>query len=204
MGFTGASLTHGNNFRSFDVTCSVYNIDNKEQQDFVIYCFFDNNRRWKNYTLPSQGALVHVVGRLVGSSNLSSNDFCPALIITGYKSLSGVVSTSSTPSLSPLSAKSTSKLAPPGYTKPSTTVRAPTTPSHAQKVLSGKATKKRKVVDDESEDESFQTLPTTPVAGVDSIELPNVPPNISFSISESDEAGSVQFPKVKSNISFPV
>src|SRR5436305_6361783 len=114
MGYAGESHD-----RSFDLSCSVYNTDTKQGHDFTVRCIFDNNARWRNFTIPRQGSLLHIAGELVGKFRMGDVEH-PAILITGYRSLTGALTSESSPA-TPL-AKSTGfpKIVPPGYRKPNT------------------------------------------------------------------------------------
>ena len=136
----------------------------------MVRCFFDNGPRWKSYSIPRQGALVHAVGPLVGKFSIGHHTIRPAILLSGYKALGGVTAIDTAIGLAPTtpsSGKPTSKLAPPGYTKPTAVAPwSPETPSHPQvtQTPSTTASKARLVTDinkettSESEGESLQTL----------------------------------------------
>ena len=140
MGYVGTGQEHSSGCRSFDLTCPIYNIDTKKPLEFVVRCLFDNSVRWKSYSIPRQGALVHIVGNLAGKfhTNVNNSTTRPAILITAYKALGSIATTEL--AMSPISATPPSTggvsklaLAPPGYTKPATTASwSPKTPSKLQ------------------------------------------------------------------------
>jgi len=130
MGYVGAGQEHASGCRSFNLTCPIWNVETKQPSEFVVRCFFENVKRWTSYYIPRPGAIVHVVGTLAGTfSTQLDGSIQPAIILTSYNKLSGVTAIDTAIGLSPAtpSSKSTSKLAPPGYTKP--TAGSPETPS---------------------------------------------------------------------------
>ena len=66
MGYVGAGQGHASGCRSFDLTCSVYNVETKQPWELVEHCFFESGPRWRSYSIPRQGAFVGAVGTLVG------------------------------------------------------------------------------------------------------------------------------------------
>src|SRR5208282_2537145 len=90
MGHVGEGQRHASGCRSFDLTCSVYNVETKKPWEFVVRCFFDSGPRWKSYSLPRQGALVHAVGSLVGKFSMGPENIRPAIFLNGYKALGSV------------------------------------------------------------------------------------------------------------------
>jgi hypothetical protein len=172
MGYVGVSQVHGSGCRSFDLTCSVYNAETRKPWEFVVRCIFDSGPRWKSYSLPHQGAFVHAVGILVGKFSMGHESIRPAIFLNGYKALGGVISMDDGIGLAlttPSSMKSTSKLAPPGYTKPTAVAPwSPETPSRLQATqalaASARVAKPKPVTDrrttSDSEGESLQTLLT--------------------------------------------
>jgi hypothetical protein len=172
MGYVGVSQVHGSGCRSFDLTCSVYNAETRKPWEFVVRCIFDSGPRWKSYSLPRQDAFVHVVGILVGKYSMGHESIRPAIFLHGYKALGGVIGMDDGIGLAPTtpsSMKSTSKLAPPGYTKPAAVeLWSPETPSHLQATqapaASARVAKAKPVTDrrttSDSEGESLQTLLT--------------------------------------------
>jgi hypothetical protein len=121
MGHVGEGQRHASGCRSFDLTCSVYNIETKKPWEFVVRCFFDSGPRWKSYSIPHQGALVHVVGTLVGKFSMGHDSIRPAILLNGYKALGGITAIDAVigpAPTTPSSMRTTSKLAPLGYTKP--------------------------------------------------------------------------------------
>ena len=113
---------------------------------------------------------MHAVGTLVGKFSIGRNIIRPAILLNGYKGLGGVTAADAAMGLAPTtpsSMKPTSKLAPPGYTKPTAVApRSPETPSHPQvtRATSAKVAKAGLVTDmskeatSDSEGESLQTL----------------------------------------------
>lgn len=121
MGHVGEGQRHASGCRSFDLTCSVYNVETKKPWEFVVRCFFDSGPRWKSYSIPHQGTLVHAVGTLVGKFSMGHDSIRPAILLNGYKTLGGITAIDAAigpAPTTPSSMKATSKLAPPGYTKP--------------------------------------------------------------------------------------
>jgi hypothetical protein len=140
MGHVGTGKEHSSGFRSFEVTCSTYNVDDSSQpRQFAVRCFFDYSPRWKAYTIPRCGSLVHAIGAWVGRYALEGErgQFQPAILVTGgFKSLAngpatdgGTIADPATPSPK----KAIPRFAPPGYSGlrplPSST---PVTPSQCQ------------------------------------------------------------------------
>jgi hypothetical protein len=136
MGHVGGGQRHATGCRSFDLTCSVYNVETKKPWEFVVRCFFDSGPRWKSYSIPHQGALVHAVGTLVGKFSMGHDSIRPAILLNGYKALGGITAIDAAIGLAPTtpsSMRATSKLAPPGYTKPAAVAPwSPETPSRLQ------------------------------------------------------------------------
>jgi hypothetical protein len=121
---------------------------------------------------------VHVVGGLVGKFNMGQeNSTRPAILLNGYKAFSGALTTdAATPApATPLSTRSASSLAPPGYTKPVPTASwSPKTPSRSrnkQVLLAKNKTTRAKGVSG-SEDESQQTPPDAFIFNDDSVDTP--------------------------------
>jgi hypothetical protein len=136
MGYVGEGQRHASGCRSFDLTCSVYSVETKKPWEFVVRCFFDSGPRWKSYSIPHQGALVHTVGTLVGKFSMVHDSIRPAILLNSYKALGGMTAVDATMGLTPTTPslmRATSKLAPPGYTKPATVApQSPETPSRLQ------------------------------------------------------------------------
>jgi hypothetical protein len=170
MGYVGEGQDHPSGCRSFDLTCSVYNVETKQPWEFVVRCIFDSGPRWKSYSIPCQGSFVHAVGTLVGKFCMSHNSIRPAILLSGYKALGGVTAMNTAIGLAPTtpsSMKPTSKLAPPGYTKPAAVATwSPETPSYPKvmQATSAKLAKAKlvtgmsKEATSDSEGESLQTL----------------------------------------------
>ena len=125
---------------------------------------------------------MHVVGGLVGKFSMD-HDTRPAILLNAYKAFGGAVATDLTATsalATPPSTKSTSSLAPPGYTKPvATASRSPKTPSHSRNIKAlpaqdkttkakGVSTSKETISD--SEDELRQTLPNASIFNDSSVE----------------------------------
>jgi hypothetical protein len=161
------------------VNCSTYNVETKQPLEFVVRCFFDNSPRWRAYSIPRQGGLVHVVGGLVGKFNIGhENSTQPAILLNAYKAFSGTLATESTTTpalMTPQSTKSTSSLAPPGYTKPVPRASwSPKTPSHSRnKTTRPKRVRVSKDTISGSEDESQQAPPNASIFNDDSVETPS-------------------------------
>ena len=136
MGHVGEGQRHASGCRSFDLTCSVYNVETKKPWEFVVRCFFDSGPRWKSYSIPHQGALVHAVGTLVGKFSMGHDSIRPAILLNGYKALGGITAIDAVMGpapTTPSSMRTTSKLAPLGYTKPTAVALwSPETPSRLQ------------------------------------------------------------------------
>ena len=80
---------------------------------------------------------MHVVGTLVGKFSMVHDSIRPAILLNGYKALGGMTAIdAATMGLAPTTPSSmgaTSKLAPPGYTKPAAVApQSPETPSRLQ------------------------------------------------------------------------
>jgi hypothetical protein len=136
MGHVGEGQRHASGCRSFDLTCSVYNIETKKPWEFVVRCFFDSGPRWKSYSIPHQGALVHAVGTLVGKFSMGHDSIRPTILLNGYKALGGITAIDAVigpAPTTPSSMRTTSKLAPLGYTKPAVVAPwSPETPTRLQ------------------------------------------------------------------------
>jgi hypothetical protein len=140
MGHVGIGKEHSSGFRSFEVTCSTYNVDDSSQpRQFVVRCFFDYSPRWKAYTIPRRGSLVHIIGAWVGRYTLEGEvgQFQPAILVMGgFKSLAsglaidgGTIADPTTPSPK----KAIPRFAPPGYSGPKPLPSStPMTPSQSQ------------------------------------------------------------------------
>ena len=79
---------------------------------------------------------MHAVGTLVGKFSMGHDSIRPAILLNGYKALGGMTAIDAAmgPALAtPSPMRATSKLAPPGYTKPTTVAPwSPETPSRLQ------------------------------------------------------------------------
>ena len=122
MGHVGTGKEHSSGFRSFEVTCSTYNVDDSSQpRQFAVRCFFDYSPRWKAYTIPRRGSLVHAIGAWVGRYALEGvgDQFQPAILVTGgFKSLASGPATdggTTTDPATPSPKKAIPRFAPPGY-----------------------------------------------------------------------------------------
>jgi hypothetical protein len=172
----------------------------------VVRCFFDSGRRWKSYSTPRQGALVHAVGALVGKFSTGLGDSSrPAILLTGYKTYGGVTGINtamgSTPT-TPLSVKSASKLAPGWYTRPSAVEPcSPKTPSRTQRTLvqttSDRAAKAKPVADmskratSDSEEESPRTLSGTSFFNIDNPTTPGMSRGGLLATEEGEDGSDV-------------
>ena len=120
MGYVGEGQKHASGCRSIDLTCSVYSVETKKPWEFVVRCFFDSGPRWKSYSIPRQGALVHAVGTLVGKFSMVHDSIRPAILLNGYKALGDMIAMDAIIGLTLttlLLMRKTLKLAPPRYTK---------------------------------------------------------------------------------------
>jgi len=141
MGHVGSGREHSSGFRSFEVTCSTYNVDNSSlPRQFVVRCFFDHSPRWKAYAIPRRGSLVHAVGAWVGRYALEgeAGQFQPAILVTGgFRSLASSAVPDTDPT-TPSPKKGIPKFAPPGYLGPKALLSStPTTPSQGRPSDSG-------------------------------------------------------------------
>lgn len=178
IGRAGTGKTHNNGFRSFEVTCCVYNAEDKANpHQFVVRCFFDSSGRWLKYPAPSPGSLVYIVGAWIGKFAVEGKEgqFQPAILATGaYSNLTSnirasIYSPARLALLGCTPTKEIPKFAPHGYSSPtplppstprslSRTFNAPESPTQHRSVKLEYSDLGRETMSD-SETESCDTLP---------------------------------------------
>jgi hypothetical protein len=182
MGHVGTGKEHSSGFRSFEVTCSTYNADDSSRpRQFVVRCFFDYSPRWKAYTIPRRGSLIHAIGAWVGRYTLEGEvgQFQPAILVTGgFKSLASGTATDGVTIADPTTPspkKAIPRVSPPGYSGPNPLPSStPVTPSQCLPRPLAQATPIKTEIPDASTEissnsgaESHQTLTRTNSVGDD-------------------------------------
>jgi hypothetical protein len=81
-------------YRAFDIKCTVYHPDLRSPSDFVVRCFWRQNKRWEKYPLPKVGNLIHVSGPWIGQAMTDLRPL-PIVCVTveDYKNLGTVATT---------------------------------------------------------------------------------------------------------------
>jgi hypothetical protein len=174
IGHTGAAKTHASGHRSFEVTCIVYNSDNRLQpHEFAVRCFLEKGPRWDNYPTPHRGSLIYICGTWIGRFAVNAagrKPFQPAILVTGgIKSLgergAPIALTANNP-VTPSRVRPIPRFAPPGYSSP--TPLPPMTPSPSLNAAGSSAQQSSLRVEDwdlrrdaasDSDTDSYQTLP---------------------------------------------
>jgi hypothetical protein len=177
IGHTGAAKTHASGHRSFEVTCIVYNSDNRQQpHEFAVRCFLEKGPRWDNYPTPHRGSLVYICGTWIGRFAVdaaSKKPFQPAILVTGgIKSLGerGVpIALTATDPATPSRERPIPRFAPLGYSSPPPLrPLTPMTPSLSLNAAGPSAQQSSLRVEDwdvrrdtasDSDTDSYQTLP---------------------------------------------
>ena len=178
IGHTGAAKTHASGHRSFEVTCIVYNSDNRLQpHEFSVRCFLEKGPRWDNYPTPHQDSLIYICGTWIGRFAVDAavrKPFQPAILVTGgIKSLGEravPVALTATGPVTPSPVRPIPRFAPPGYSSPTPLPPSltPMTPSLSLSAAGSSAQQNSLRIEDwdlrrdaasDSDTDSYQTLP---------------------------------------------